>query len=153
VGRRSVGPVLAPMKWGARRLGDWGTWRWGERTVEFCEEGGFAGAGVAGEDEDVRRAVGGGEGEHVAHQRLAAAKDEAIGTLLDECFHLLRFLGEFLRLCGAVGREARGQFGIVFQAPEQIVMDLVAEGFESREPLLLRVPLRIVKNPRAVARQ
>src|SRR6266481_1488106 len=75
------------------RLWAWGTGSRGERPAELGKEGRFAGAGVAGEDEEVRsrrRGIGLGEGEHLAEQRLATADDVALGALLDEGFHLLR---------------------------------------------------------------
>ena len=132
---------------GADEMRDEETSRWGERAAELCEEGGLAGAGVAGEDEDGWRAVSGGKGEHLTQQRVVAADDETLGALLDERFHLLRFVGKFVGRRGAIGREARGEFRIVLEALEEIGMHALAKRFESGEPLLRGVPFcRIDEN-------
>ena len=96
-------------------------------TAEVREQRGFAGAGVAGEDEDVWRAVGGSEGEHVAQQRLAAANDVALGALLDErfhCFFLFRkFIGRWRHLAGKPTPQVR----VGFHAVEQVAVNPVSK--------------------------
>ena len=109
------------------RMGDLEWWRCGKRTAEFGEQRGFAGAGLAGEDEDVGRAAGVREDEQIRHQRLAAAEDVLIHALLDEGLHLIAFLGELVELCGAVSREVRGQLRVGFDALEYVGEDRLTE--------------------------
>jgi len=102
-----------------------GGWGLGKNLIELGEEGGLAGTGGAGEQEDVRAPFALGEGEQLIEEGLAAADDVPLDAFRDEGLHELLFFCELIEL--------RWGFGAVFigDARQEIGVDPFTEGLEA----------------------